>query len=274
MYCYNCGKQLPDGSAFCTNCGTKVGEAAPAPAPQPSPDYVPEPPPIPDTAPAPGYYTEPQQPNGTVQSAPMMGQVIPPAYPPAKKKSKKKAIILSVIALLLVAAIGICAYLWFTGAKRKAVDAVKFDIESYTTHMTADKYCSFYPPEYLEKSAQESGMTLEEAKAELQKRLDQQYEYVQQNGYADQFKLYSCDVVSERSYSAEELEDLREKADFKFDEAKVVIMKVHAMIEGEDKTFEKLEAHVVRCGLKWYINPYMGISEAKEEAPAYEDWDY
>ena len=37
-----------------------------------------------------------------------------------------------------------------------------------------------------------------------------EYEYIQQNGYADKFKLYSCDVISERSYTEEELEELRE----------------------------------------------------------------
>lgn len=29
-FCENCGAQIPDGSAFCTNCGTVVKSAAPA----------------------------------------------------------------------------------------------------------------------------------------------------------------------------------------------------------------------------------------------------
>ena len=24
MFCYNCGKELPDGSVFCSYCGTKI----------------------------------------------------------------------------------------------------------------------------------------------------------------------------------------------------------------------------------------------------------
>jgi uncharacterized membrane protein YhaH (DUF805 family) len=42
MYCKNCGKQLPEGAAFCMNCGTAV-EAAPAPATEPAVEPVVEP---------------------------------------------------------------------------------------------------------------------------------------------------------------------------------------------------------------------------------------
>ena len=40
MYCKNCGKQLPEGAAFCMNCGTAV-EATPAPAPAAEPKKQP-----------------------------------------------------------------------------------------------------------------------------------------------------------------------------------------------------------------------------------------
>lgn len=30
MFCHNCGKQIPDNSKFCTGCGTKIANAAPA----------------------------------------------------------------------------------------------------------------------------------------------------------------------------------------------------------------------------------------------------
>ncbi len=32
MYCTNCGKQIPDGSAFCTECGAPTGAGAPSAA--------------------------------------------------------------------------------------------------------------------------------------------------------------------------------------------------------------------------------------------------
>ncbi|ACV21286.1 Predicted membrane protein [Slackia heliotrinireducens] len=38
MFCPHCGTQLPDGSAFCANCGSQLN-AAPNPAPAPMPGY-------------------------------------------------------------------------------------------------------------------------------------------------------------------------------------------------------------------------------------------
>ena len=35
MNCPNCGKELVNGAAFCTSCGTKIPQGAPAPAPAP-----------------------------------------------------------------------------------------------------------------------------------------------------------------------------------------------------------------------------------------------
>ena len=42
MFCEKCGKQIPDGSAFCDGCGAKLTqEAAPVAAPEPAPAAVP-----------------------------------------------------------------------------------------------------------------------------------------------------------------------------------------------------------------------------------------
>lgn len=38
MYCPNCGTELPDNSAFCANCGAKLGPAGSAPV-YPTPPY-------------------------------------------------------------------------------------------------------------------------------------------------------------------------------------------------------------------------------------------
>ena len=52
MYCESCGSFIPDGMAFCSNCGTKVAEIIaaapqPAPAPAPAPAYAQQIPPAP-----------------------------------------------------------------------------------------------------------------------------------------------------------------------------------------------------------------------------------
>lgn len=56
MFCTKCGKELKDGSRFCTGCGAALG-GAPTPAPAPAPTPVPTPPPAPTPVPPPVSYT-------------------------------------------------------------------------------------------------------------------------------------------------------------------------------------------------------------------------
>ena len=57
MFCTNCGAQVPDGSKFCTSCGSPIA-AAPAPAPAPAPP-APAPEPVVPSAPEPAPASEP-----------------------------------------------------------------------------------------------------------------------------------------------------------------------------------------------------------------------
>ena len=79
MYCESCGSFIPDGMAFCSNCGTKVAEiiaAAPQPAPAPAPAYAQQ---IPQYE-APAYeepvYEEPAAEENTAQSE-NIGETVP-----------------------------------------------------------------------------------------------------------------------------------------------------------------------------------------------------
>ncbi len=42
MFCEKCGKQIPDGSKFCNNCGATQHAVQPVPAPEPKPEPAPE----------------------------------------------------------------------------------------------------------------------------------------------------------------------------------------------------------------------------------------
>ena len=75
MFCTNCGAQVPDGSKFCTHCGSPIA-AAPAPAPAPEP-----PAPAPEPAPVPEPVATPT-PEPVVPPAPVPPAPVPPAPVP------------------------------------------------------------------------------------------------------------------------------------------------------------------------------------------------
>ncbi len=94
-FCANCGKQLPDGSAFCDGCGASQGVAAPPVQPQPA--------------------MPPQQP-GT-QQVPPPQQPMPMAYPPQAAYSapvprKSRGPLIAVVAVALVALLAVGGW-WF-----------------------------------------------------------------------------------------------------------------------------------------------------------------
>lgn len=66
MYCESCGSFIPDGQAFCSNCGAPVSQPVPQQAPQPAAEPVsaPAPAPAPQAIPVQPAYQQPayQQP--------------------------------------------------------------------------------------------------------------------------------------------------------------------------------------------------------------------
>ena len=82
MFCTNCGAQVPDGSKFCTHCGSPIA-AAPAPAPAPVPS-APAPEPVVTPAPAPEPIPAPPMPEQVAapEPAPVPEPVATPAPAP------------------------------------------------------------------------------------------------------------------------------------------------------------------------------------------------
>lgn len=84
MFCTNCGAQVPDGSKFCTHCGSPIAAApAPAPAPEPVVPPVPEPVPAPEPTAAPVPTPVDEAPQAAPEPAPMPEPVATPAPEPA-----------------------------------------------------------------------------------------------------------------------------------------------------------------------------------------------
>jgi hypothetical protein len=96
MFCSNCGKQLPDGSQFCGQCGTPTAQPKPEPQPEPQPQYQ-----------APQYQAPQYQPPQPQYQAPQYQQ---PQYQyqppqPTKKSGGSKVALIIVLAVFLVGAL-------------------------------------------------------------------------------------------------------------------------------------------------------------------------
>lgn len=107
MFCINCGKQLPDGSAFCQFCGSPVQAVAQQAPQQPVPQYAAPQQAVPQYAPVQQpvpQYAAPQQ--AVPQYAPQ--QAVPQyaapqqAYAPAPQMAAGSAITLTPVAIGLV----------------------------------------------------------------------------------------------------------------------------------------------------------------------------
>ena len=72
MFCPNCGKELPDGSAFCGNCGAQLNASAQQPGPQGGPQQGYQQP-----GPQGGYQQQPQQPQRPSAAATAFSGLVP-----------------------------------------------------------------------------------------------------------------------------------------------------------------------------------------------------
>ncbi len=231
MYCMKCGAQLPEGTRFCLNCGAEQ----PAPA---------------DTAnaSAPVYNAgDYQPPRDNTASAPA----------PVKAKKSKKPFIISAAGLLLVAAIILTIVLVSGGSPESRAAAFMKCVGSATnTRLDANTVFDYLPPEYMEKMAQNMGMTVEGYKKSVQRLFDDQYRQIVNNPeLAEKNKLISVDVLRVEELTPDELEDLHRQSDFSFSEAKRVIMKIVYMEDGEVETNENNQLVMVKVGSKWYVHP-------------------
>lgn len=94
MNCPYCSNPVPEGAAFCGNCGAKM-DALPAPAAPPVE-------PAPDSEPVAAYSAPPPAEPAPVFSPPESPVYTPPAPGVAPKKSNRNTIIIVVVVLVLL----------------------------------------------------------------------------------------------------------------------------------------------------------------------------
>jgi len=205
MFCKNCGKEIPEGTSFCTNCGSRVTPEAevqnvtpenndgytqpqeqPPVQPQEQPPVQPqEQPPVqpqeqPPVQPQEQFQAPIQEPSQFYDDVPNM---IPP-----KKKGKKIAIISIIIAIVLAAG-GVVTWLLLRGGEggSGSKNGYKAEIEAYLdfladkkddaedfiadAHMTGDSF----PAGYSGSEADEILFILMDAMFEQQKEFADMY---------------------------------------------------------------------------------------------------
>lgn len=136
MFCDKCGKEVPEGSTFCTECGAKVeippgatAPAAAAPAAPPAEAPPPPPPGVTVSPPAP----EPEAAAPVMPAAPAEAGGPPPgpppapamgAMPPKKKRTGLKVGIAVVAAIVVLAVVVVVLILVMPNGNSKARDLI------------------------------------------------------------------------------------------------------------------------------------------------------
>lgn len=121
MFCPHCGAQLPDGSAFCGNCGSPLASAQPAAPSQPAPSA---------------------QPAGTYPpSVPPQGPVVAGGQGPKRPFHVTRGMTIGVLAVGVVAIVAIVLAVTgvFGGGKRGSAESVADSVESvYNDLLSSD----------------------------------------------------------------------------------------------------------------------------------------
>ncbi len=235
MRCYQCNAELPDGSAFCGECGAKQ-PAAPAAPPAPryqAPDYGAPPVQNYGASPAPSY----QAPNYGAPPAPGYYGVPAAGYgspAPAPKKKKLLPIIIAAAAALVVV---VALILVFTGGGPESV-AEKFYNSIADDDM--DAFVDCFQPDYYEenKTYMEAGFKTSAL-------------------FLKEYENFSVKVLSSEELDDDELEDYQEeyKEKYKLEvtEGCEVRLKLSWEDDGEEKT-EKDTLTVLKIDGDWYIS--------------------
>ncbi len=253
MFCGKCGNQIPEGVAFCPNCGNAMGSAQPQPQTQTQTQEQP--------AAIPEYYTQQQydaqhQPYGYDNSQ----NVTDPygSYTPAPKKKISKNTVIGIAAVAVVAVALIVALFLIIGGLGKGGSSPEAAAEAFIkafANLDADKTLDCIPDKILEVIAEDD---YDGSLKELKKDLREEFEEMKGDGWDIKVKVK---VKENEKVSRDELKKLKEKYeddyDVKITEARDITVKltVKGEVDDEDinETVER-NLHVIKVGKKWYID--------------------
>lgn len=230
MFCKNCGANLPDDSLFCDNCGAKLTREAPAPE-APAPE-----------APA------PETPSDEVKLPGPLGNT--------KIDKKKLPLIIGIAAGVFTLLLTLIIILSATAPQRTAKNYANYVSKMYTTRLKANKLMSFFPDKYFREIAEDEDMSMKELREELQDYLDRIYEYASDHDDEIDTKVVGIKVANVKNLKTSDLENKRDRYDFKIAAAKKVTLKITVREDGEKRT-EKMEVIVLKVNGKWCIDPAM-----------------
>ncbi|MBO4384350.1 MAG: zinc ribbon domain-containing protein [Clostridia bacterium] len=220
MFCKNCGANLPDDSLFCDNCGARLTPEAPAPE-----------------APA--------------------GDVGLPASPAGAKIDKKKLpLILGIAGGVFVVLLTLIIILSATAPQRKAKAYANYITKMYTTRLKANKLMSFFPNKYFKEVAEDNDMSMSEFKENLQEKLDELYDFATEYADSKDYKILGVKLANVKNLKTSDLENKRDKYNFKIAAAKKVTLKITYRVDGEKKT-DKMEVIVLKVNGQWVVDPGM-----------------
>ena len=240
MFCPNCGKELPEGAAFCNGCGAPQAQA-PAPAAPAAPVYAP----APET---PAYAPAPEAPAyAPVYAAPAPKQSL------MDKLGKKGLAIVIGAAAAVVALIVILVVVFGGGGGASSPEKAAENFVVATAKGDAKGVLNSMPSFMVDYAMEMAGYDEDERDDFID---DMQDELEDEADEMESFKFKRAEVVE--MLDSDEVEELREDLMDYMDMTEREANKLTAACEVEvtcrvDGETEELTLNLIKYGGKWYV---------------------
>ncbi len=251
MFCKQCGQQIPEGSAFCVNCGARVNAAPAAPAAPEAPVA-----PVYEAPAAPAYeapvapaYEAPAYEAAAEQ--PALGEEAPVEQP--KKKSKLWLwLLIGGGALTGLIVIIIACVLIFGGGGNSTPEAAAEKCLKARVNYDAESMIEMYHEDYLEYILDQMDMDYDE----FEEMLIESAEESKEANEDDDIEM-SYEIIRIKEFKEDDLEELQEywedEYDIEIEAAVTVKYELIEEVDGEEEDSYKDEFVLVKIDGKWYM---------------------